>query len=89
MVIKKIRSATQSYGRGIDNKRTPAMYGVFDSTGKQVGIIIGRSYGYMERPTWEVCRLSEDGNPRLVHSPRTFKAAKAWVAERWLEVVGA
>ena len=27
--IKKIRNASQSYGRGIDNYRTPAQYGVF------------------------------------------------------------
>lgn len=83
MTIKKIHAAGQSYGRGSDNYRTPAIYGIFNEAGKKVGEIQGSSYQYMEKPTWEVIWFSPSGMPRSI-SPflKTFAVAKAW-AQAW------
>jgi len=78
--VRKIRLASRSYGRGSDNHRTPALYGVFRGDAK-IGLILGRETGFMDKGEWEVCRMA-DGFPRTVRFFSTFKAAKAF-AETW------
>jgi hypothetical protein len=82
MTVRKNRAATQSFGRGSDNYRTPAGYAVLDATGATVGIILGSRAGYMQKSRWEVCWLSPTGMPRTVHQADSFAAAKAW-AQTW------
>jgi hypothetical protein len=82
MTVKKIRAASQSFGRGSDNYRTPAGYAVLDATGTEVGIILGSRVGFMQRSTWAVYWLSPTGMPRTVHTADSFAAAKTW-AQTW------
>ncbi len=71
-----------AYGRGVDNYRQPAQYAVHDSSGKQIGLIMGKRVGYMEPGSWSVNWMSPEGIPREVHHASTFAKAKAW-AEQW------
>ncbi len=77
--IKKVSTPEASYGRGRDNYRTAAGYGVF-ADGKQVGLITNTSSGrYMESGDWVVSRVSDGkviaGN--LTYQ-KSFKEVKAW-----------
>jgi len=80
--VIKTRKASTSYGRGIDNYRSPATYAVVNADGQRVGLILGTDAGYMARSTWTVNFLGLNGIPRTIHYSDSFKAAKAW-AQEW------
>jgi hypothetical protein len=79
--VKKIRAADTSHGRGMDNYKTPARYGIFDQDGNQVGVLRGSDYGYMERPTWDLDVLHKGNWINVRTFWKGFKEAKGWVAD--------
>jgi hypothetical protein len=51
--FKKKASATQSYGRGSDQRYTPSSYAVF-LNGEEVASIVGQARGHREPTEWEI-----------------------------------
>jgi len=70
--VKKLRAATTSSGRGMDNTQTPARYGVYEGE-RLVLTISADSTRQYERAEWDVC----EGDKRL-KTFDTFAKAKAW-----------
>ena len=75
IIIKKLRKAGRSYGRGMDNFYMPAVYGIFKN-GKQVGFIHGSEQRYMGSVEWTINNIN---HRELKHFFKGgLKAAKAW-----------
>ena len=73
ITIKKIRNASQSYGRGMDNYRQPARYGVFKDSQK-VATIWTENQTYMGGGIWV---MDPEDRSRGGYSHRLFKKVKA------------
>lgn len=74
VTFKKARAATESFGRGRDARRTPAIRSVV-LDGTTIGFISGDPCGFMEAPRWRV----RDRRFNNVMTARSLKDAKAWV----------
>jgi hypothetical protein len=79
MTIKKFRTASQSYGRGMDNYRQSAKYDICKD-GVLVGKLWARQQQYMDRSTWEILRFEGEALRPLTTIWRGVKkAAVQWI----------
>jgi hypothetical protein len=81
LTIKKAAAAGRSFGRGMDNYRTPARYEIFFND-RLIGSIVGKRVGYMDSGTWEIYYV--EAATGLWRPAKTFyiggrKAAVEWV----------
>lgn len=71
--IRKLRAASESHGRGMDNTRTPARYGVYEGATLILTIDPRSSVRHYDRAEWDVCEAD-----RRLKTFSTFATAKAW-----------
>jgi hypothetical protein len=79
--IRKETAASQSFGRGSDNYRSAAKYGVWRD-GKKIGMLMADDVRYMQKRQWEVLRFDEAGVIRPYRRFDSFNLAKAF-ASTW------
>lgn len=84
--IKKMRPASASSGRGMDNTRTPARYGVYENDTLILTISAQASRPFAS-PEWDVC----EGDKRI-KTFSTFRTAKAWALTKYsmplIQIIG-
>jgi len=81
LTIKKLDKASQSFGRGDDQARTPARWGIFVD-GTLRGTIVGKPQSYMDKADWTVYKIG--GATVATYRPiksflKTRRAAVDWV----------
>ncbi len=87
VTIKKRVSASRSYGRGMDNYRSPGKYDI-NYGGNTVGAILGTNARQYESSSWTVCLYDAKGNFRPVKeffpglvATTPFETAKKWARD--------
>ena len=76
ITFKQFRAASKSYGRGMDNTRTPAVHAVHKD-GEHVATIRANSTRPYETPTYRIHDAKTHKELKYIYKGG-LKAAKAW-----------
>lgn len=84
ITFKKIQAASQSYGRGMDNTRTPARYAVLKDGVHVATIGAEGSVRQYQSPIWQVIEPVTFKNIKRFYTGG-FRAAKEWALKEFAQ----